>query len=304
MRHNIVILIIMLIFMFTGAGFANNSATTLKSLKTTGNKALKSLRGDIRTAIRTIRSNRPPEKLPDLKFYKYRVKKGENFWKILARSSLDMDTLISLNSISSPRDIQPGTIIYFPNMRGIIINGTDKKKIRNILRKNRVKSKYIYRVNKCADFNKPYLFLPCVKLTSLERSLFLGTGFIYPLKKGKRTSGFGSRRNPFNKKKFQFHTGIDIACAKKTKVFAARAGKVIFSGYKGGYGRLVILQHEHGYRSYYGHLSRSLVRKGRVVKTGERIALSGNTGRTTGPHLHFEIRRGGRAINPGVMLRR
>ena len=86
-------------------------------------------------------------------------------------------------------------------------------------------------------------------------------------------------------------------------MLAARDGRVIFTGFQGGYGNLVVIQHEHGYRSYYGHLSRPLVKVGDRVKHGAVIARSGNTGRTTGPHLHFEVRRGRMAVNPGILLK-
>ena len=116
--------------------------------------------------------------------------------------------------------------------------------------------------------------------------------------------GSAEEENPFNRKRMQFHSGVDIACRMRTKVFAARDGKVIFAGYKGGYGRLVIVKHEHGYHTYYGHLSKTIVKPGQKVPRGKLIALSGNTGRTTGPHLHFEVRKRGRPVNPGTLLRK
>ncbi|HSA16417.1 MAG TPA: M23 family metallopeptidase, partial [Spirochaetota bacterium] len=72
----------------------------------------------------------------------------------------------------------------------------------------------------------------------------------------------------------------------------------------GGYGHLVVIQHEMGYRTYYGHLSGYNVKPGETVEPGDLIAYSGNSGRTTGPHLHFEIRRGGTAVNPSLYLHR
>jgi murein DD-endopeptidase MepM/ murein hydrolase activator NlpD len=275
----------------------------LNELNPVKSKILKSIRKDIRRSIFTIKSRRPTESMPELKFYRYRVKKGETFWIILSRTSLDMDTLISVNTLSTPGDIRPGKIIFIPNMRGIVTAPNDAGKINKIIKRSRITREYITRVNKSEDLNKKFLFIPCGKLTNLQRSLFLGTGFMYPLRGGRRTSGFGMRRNPFNRQKFQFHTGVDLACRINTRVYAARSGKVIFSGFKGGYGKLVILAHEHGYRSYYGHLNRAKVKTGSHVKRGEVIALSGNTGRTTGPHLHFEIRKSGRPINPGVLVR-
>jgi murein DD-endopeptidase MepM/ murein hydrolase activator NlpD len=100
-----------------------------------------------------------------------------------------------------------------------------------------------------------------------------------------------------------FHSGVDLGCPVNTPVFAARAGKVVFTGYKGEYGQLVIVEHTHGYYSYYGHLSKIRVRRGDRVTANSCIAMSGNTGRTTGPHLHFEIRKNERPVNPVIVLR-
>ncbi len=275
----------------------------LKELDPIKSEVLKSIRKDIRRSIFTVKSRRPVETMPPLKFYRYRVKSEETFWVILSRTSLDMDTLISVNSLSTPGDIRPGKTIYIPNMRGIIIDPSETGGIERIIRRSRITREYVARVNGSDDLSQRFLFIPCGKLTNLERSLFLGTGFMYPLRGGKRTSGFGRRKNPFNKRVMQFHTGVDLACRINSKVYAARSGKVLFSGYKGGYGRLIIIGHEHGYRSYYGHLNRIKVKTGSSIKRGDLIALSGNTGRTTGPHLHFEIRKSGKPVNPGILVR-
>ncbi len=118
-----------------------------------------------------------------------------------------------------------------------------------------------------------------------------GTGtFAYPAR-GKITSGFG-RRGRKN------HNGIDIALPNGTPVKAADGGTVTFSGRQGTYGYLVIIDHGEGYTSYYGHNSKNLVSKGDKVHKGQTIALSGNTGRSTGPHLHFEVRKFGVPVNP------
>ena len=118
-----------------------------------------------------------------------------------------------------------------------------------------------------------------------------GTGtFAYPAR-GRITSGFGRRWG-------KNHNGIDIALPTGTPVKAADGGTVTFSGRQGTYGYLVIIDHGAGYTSYYGHNSKNLVSKGDKVHKGQTIALSGNTGRTTGPHLHFEVRKFGVPVNP------
>lgn len=282
-----------------------NTVQELKYLDP-GAGLLKAIRNDIRKSIYVIKSMRPDHEMPELKFYTYTIKKDDTFWLILAKSSQDIDTLLSVNGLSTPKDIAPGKKIYIPNMRGVIVKGGDEKAIKLMLRENSIRPEYVYRINRCRDFGKKYIFIPCGKISNLERSLFLGTGFMYPLpSKGKPhlTSSFGMRRSPFNHRYVEFHSGVDVSCPRGSEVLAARDGKVVFTGFEGGYGNLVVIQHECGYRSFYGHLSRPLVKPGDTVKRGAIIALSGNTGRTTGPHLHFEVRRGGMAVHPGVLLK-
>ena len=105
------------------------------------------------------------------------------------------------------------------------------------------------------------------------------------------------RNDPFTDRR-TFHGGLDIAAPHGTPVYAAMKGKVIFAGRAGGYGKLVILEHGWGYRTFYGHLSKIRVKKGQIVYTAGFLGNVGSTGRSTGPHLHFEIRRKGRFYNP------
>lgn len=118
-----------------------------------------------------------------------------------------------------------------------------------------------------------------------------GTGtFAYPAT-GRITSGFGRRWG-------RMHNGIDIGIPTGTPVKASDGGTVVFSGRQGNYGNLVILDHGEGFTTYYGHNSELLVSKGDKVHKGQTIAMSGNTGNTTGPHLHFEIRKFNVPVNP------
>ena len=97
------------------------------------------------------------------------------------------------------------------------------------------------------------------------------------------TSGFGPRWS-------RHHSGIDIANHVGTSIHASRGGRVIFTGYLGAYGLMVEIQHSDGYKTRYAHCDEILVRVGEVVTRGDFIARMGNTGRSTGPHLHFEVR--------------
>lgn len=111
------------------------------------------------------------------------------------------------------------------------------------------------------------------------------------------TSRFGTRISPFTGKR-QFHGGIDIAGASGTDVIATAAGKVVFAGDKGPMGRAVIIDHGFGIRTHYGHNEALLVKKGERVERGHVIAKLGSSGRSTGPHLHYTVEVGGKAVNP------
>lgn len=111
------------------------------------------------------------------------------------------------------------------------------------------------------------------------------------------TSGFGYRGDPIEGDQ-RFHQGMDFAYPHRTPIQAAEDGEVIFSGKKGGYGNAVLLQHGQGYTSLYGHADENLVKVGAKVKKGDVIAYSGSTGKSTGPHLHFELRKDGKAVDP------
>jgi len=126
--------------------------------------------------------------------------------------------------------------------------------------------------------------------------------FISPLVINKKTSNFGFRRNPFNNNFNEFHSGIDLSCEKNTRIRASSSGEVIFVGWNGGYGKLIILKHSNGLETYYGHLKTIFVKNKQHISIGMVIGRSGNTGRTTGPHLHFEIRKNGKPINPISMV--
>ncbi|HOO71667.1 MAG TPA: peptidoglycan DD-metalloendopeptidase family protein [Spirochaetota bacterium] len=121
---------------------------------------------------------------------------------------------------------------------------------------------------------------------------------------GKVTSRFGYRVDPVTGKKGTFHSGIDIAAPRGTPVRAAADGAVSQCGYfKNGYGNLVVIDHGKELCTYYGHLSGFAVKKGKTVKRGDVIGSVGATGKATGPHLHFEVRKGSDAVDPNAFLR-
>lgn len=111
-----------------------------------------------------------------------------------------------------------------------------------------------------------------------------------------------SSNAPAEKDQMQFHKGLDVAVAYGSPVKCAASGKVIFAGVKGGYGNCVIVEHGNGLATLYGHLSEILVEANDRVKVGQIIAKSGNTGRSTGPHLHYEVHKNNQPINPRLFL--
>lgn len=130
-----------------------------------------------------------------------------------------------------------------------------------------------------------------------KQNFLAATPSIRPLEKGWVTSSFGNRKSPFTGLR-EFHTGLDVAAAEGTPVLAPGNGTVTFAGTKGLYGKTIIINHGHGMATRYAHLSKLLKRPGETVRRGDVIGLVGETGRSTGPHLHYEVRLNGTAVNP------
>jgi murein DD-endopeptidase MepM/ murein hydrolase activator NlpD len=119
---------------------------------------------------------------------------------------------------------------------------------------------------------------------------------------GKINNEFGFRRSPFGGRMYEFHAGLDIDGERGDSVIAPATGTVTEAGWKGGYGQMVEIDHGNGLVTRYGHLSRIEVEAGQPITRGQLIGLVGSTGRSTGPHLHFELRLGEKPINPRRFL--
>ncbi|WP_223294127.1 M23 family metallopeptidase [Chlorobium limicola] len=138
-------------------------------------------------------------------------------------------------------------------------------------------------INQPAESNRPFLSsIPNIK----------------PID-GKITSGYGMRLHPIYKV-IKFHSGTDFSAPEGTRVRSTGDGIVTYSGYDRGYGQQVTISHGYGFKTLYAHLSKSLVRQGQRISRGEIIALSGNTGMSTGPHLHYEVQKDNIKVNPAA----
>ena len=141
------------------------------------------------------------------------------------------------------------------------------------------------------------------KLTQLEKAIMEkdlkkhATPSGWPVRSGYITSKFGYRNHPIYRRA-KFHAGVDFAGKKGTPVLATADGVVAFSGWQSGYGRMVEIRHMDGLKTRYAHNQKNLVTEGDMVKKGQAIAELGSTGRSTGPHVHFEVRKNGKAVNP------
>ncbi len=134
------------------------------------------------------------------------------------------------------------------------------------------------------------------KFLESQKILLASTPSIWPTK-GWMSSRFGYRVSPFTGQK-EFHKGIDISTRMNAPIIAPANGIVSHVGWDHGYGKVLIIEHGYGVQTKYAHLQKTLVKKGQHVKRGETVALVGNTGRSTGPHLHYEVHLNRVAVNP------
>ncbi len=236
-----------------------------------------------------------------VKYEEYTIGEGENLTTISRKIGVNLDTLVSVNKITNANKLKPGQKIIIPNRNGLLYTIKQNENIEEVA------SKYDIQLNRILAFNKidemsdieigDDIFLPGAKYTLDERIEKFGQMFSLPVTVTRISSLFGHRVHPITKVRTK-HTGVDIPGSLNTPVYAARKGKVIFAGYSGGYGNLVIVRHDKGYTTYYGHLNKITTKIGANVGVGVMIGRMGSTGNSTGSHLHFEVRRNGEALNP------
>ena len=229
----------------------------------------------------------------------YTIRRGDTLQTIASRFGVREDTIISANNLSSKSQIQVGKTLKIPNMNGIYHTVKKNESLSSISRTYGVDMTRIADANNMSSATiriGERIFIPNAKLNASVLRNFYGETFIWPVR-GQISSPFGYRTNPFSGQR-TFHAAIDIVVNRGTVVKATREGKVADTGYNAVFGNYVIIRHADGYQSLYAHLDSILAKKVTSVNQGETIGRSGNTGQSTGPHLHFAIFRNGQAVDP------
>ncbi|HOP63504.1 MAG TPA: M23 family metallopeptidase [Spirochaetota bacterium] len=244
------------------------------------------------------------------------VETGDNFWKMAKDAGVTIDTLIGANIFWEDLLARRGHEVVVPSKSGVIefirdlddietLAGYHETDVKNIeVQELPVFYSFYYKLKK---ERKPIaVFISDAKPSADNMTASLAGKyrrrelFRSPLG-GRLSSFFGNRRHPIFRRK-KFHNGLDIAAPRGTLIGAARGGVVVATGWNGGYGKAVIIDHGDGYRTLYGHMSVIYAKPGQKVKAGKVIGRVGSTGLSTGPHLHFTIWHNGRLINPMDIL--
>ena len=240
-----------------------------------------------------------------MKYDEYIIEEGDNLTVISRKIGANLDTLVSVNKISNANRLRPGQKIIVPNRNGLLYTMKKGESIEDVTERYDVSLKRVLTFNKISDASNieegDDIFLPGAKYTLDERIDKFGQMFSLPTTITRISSVFGYRVHPITGVRTK-HMGVDIPGRLNTPVYASRKGKVIFAGYSGGYGNLVIVRHDKGYTTYYGHLNSITTKAGANVGVGVMIGRMGSTGRSTGSHLHFEVRRNGVALNPADFI--
>jgi murein DD-endopeptidase MepM/ murein hydrolase activator NlpD len=236
-------------------------------------------------------------------FTAYRVRRGDTLSGIADDFDVSLDTVVSFNGIKNARSLQPGRILKVPSMSGILYTAKAGDSAAKVAAANGVSADRVVEANGLlADALEAgrSLFLPDAKLASFTLREISGDLFGWPAR-GWVSSWYGWRADPFSGSR-TFHNGIDIGVDSGTPVRSAMDGVVSEAGYNSSFGNYIVISHHAGWMSLYGHLQSVSVKGGQRVSAGTRIAFSGNTGYSTGPHLHFSVFKNGRTVNPYNVL--
>lgn len=234
-----------------------------------------------------------------VKVKEYIVRNGDTLASIALRHRVPAALIAASSHVDAGATLKPGQKLLIPDRPGLVYKFKAGDRLAEIAQRYTVKVEDILADNpELADLDMidpgARIFLPNARIPE-PPPVWLRPAL------GRLTSGFGMRRDPFHGS-LSMHSGIDIAIAYRP-VRAAREGQVMYVGYLGGYGKVVMIRHENGYKTLYAHMSQLSVRAGQIVAAGAVIGVSGNTGRSTGAHLHFEVIKNDRPVNPRRYVR-
>ena len=239
----------------------------------------------------------------EIEFYLYRPKQGEDILSVSAASGIPYDTLASLNSLRDMSSKIEGKKIVLPTVKGLYVSDRPESSVEILIHEE-----YKSFVANCKEMcyilgNKKFYFLSGKRFTPTQRAYFLDINIRMPLDHIQVTSSFGYRDSPVYHN-WKFHRGIDFAAQTGSCVYACKGGSVALCvAMDSVFGNYIVLSHNNGLSSVYAHLSKINVKKGDIVRSGDIIGLTGDTGAVTGPHLHFEIRQDGVAVDPSDFLK-
>lgn len=238
--------------------------------------------------------------VPELILYSYTARNVLDLLSIAARLNLPYETLATLNGLDRARPFERGETILVPSAPGLFAPAKPRTDLDFLIS---------YRGEaggRSLSVEGPrgalsLLFYRGERFNAEERALFLGLLFRLPLPAARLTSGFGLRTSPVSGRT-AMHSGIDLAAPSGTEVYAAREGRVSASGVDPVLGEFIVVDHEGGWQTVYGHLSTRYARLNDRVESSMMIGRVGSTGLSTGPHLHFEVRSRGEPRNPEPLI--
>ena len=230
----------------------------------------------------------------------YTLKKGEAIENVSKRYGVSMNKIKQVNVDVDVASLKTGDEIFLPGAKPEGLIEHEPVKVAEV--KELKKSAPVSKNNNSKTVAKTEKNEKSVKLPKGEVAVKSSGGFRWPIM-GRINSPFGWRQHPITRRR-DFHTGIDIKANRGDPIKAAGSGRIVYSGWMGGYGKVLVIEHSNGQSTLYAHCSSLLVGKGENVSSGKLIAKVGTTGRSTGPHLHFEVRNGNSPVNPIKYLSR
>lgn len=300
------VVLVSLLFLFGSVTALPLSASTSRKLAASGPASgITANSGGAASVAEAESGDLSSEGRPDrgLCFSAYMVRRGDTLSGIADDFNVSLDTVVSFNGIKNARSLQPGAILKIPSMSGILYVAKPGDSAKAVAAANGVSADRVIEANGLMSDTIEggrSLFLPDAKLASFTLREISGDLFAWPAR-GWISSWYGWRGDPFSGARV-FHNGIDIGVDMGTPVHAAMDGYVAETGYNSSFGNYIVLSHHAGWASLYGHLRTISVKQGQRVSAGQRIAFSGNTGYSTGPHLHFSVFKNGRTVNPFNVL--